>query len=232
MELENKQGLKILVVFDLDHTLIDVDSEYMWGKYIVENNLIDESSYADANEKFNQDYMDGTLDALEHNKIIASILSSFTMKELQDFRELYVNSVIKPNIRPKALSALQHHTELNHTVLISSATNDFLVPSITDILGISKDNSISTPLEIINNSYSGQLLDKPNYQEGKIYHLNKWLNNRELEKSSFDKIYAYSDSVNDLALLQWADIAICVSPDEQLKGYALKNNWLIENWSL
>ena len=221
-----------LALFDLDHTLLDVDSDYLWGEYIVKHNLVDEAEYRTANQKFYNDYIEGTLDATEYNEFVAQFLASLPMPRLHELREDYIKSEIEPHIRPKALEVLCHHIELGHEVVIISATNDFVVSAIAKRFGIEDANILSTPLEIANERYTGKLTDQPNFQEGKIYHLNKWIDKQQAAGISFDKTYAYSDSKNDLPLLEWADVPVCVSPDDVLHAHALSHRWAVEDWSI
>ena len=221
-----------LALFDLDHTLLDVDSDYLWGEYIVKHNLVDEAQYRTANQKFYQDYIEGTLDATEYNEFVAQFLSSLPMDRLHALREDYIKYEIEPHMRPKAIAVLREHIELGHDVVIISATNDFVVSAIAERFGIDEANVLSTPLEIKNERYTGKLTDKPNFKEGKIYHLNKWLDKQQTAGMIFEKTYAYSDSKNDIPLLEWADVAICVSPDDALHAHALAHRWAVEDWSI
>ena len=223
---------KELALFDLDHTLLDVDSDYLWGEYIVKHNLVDEAQYRTANQKFYQDYIEGTLDATEYNEFVAQFLSSLPMDRLHALREDYIKYEIEPHMRPKAIVVLREHIELGHDVVIISATNDFVVSAIAERFGIDEANVLSTPLEIKNERYTGKLTDKPNFKEGKIYHLNKWLDKQQTAGMIFEKTYAYSDSKNDIPLLEWADVAICVSPDDALHAHALAHRWAVEDWSI
>ena len=224
--------MNILALFDLDHTLLDVDSDYLWGEYIVKHGLVDEAEYRTANQAFYEQYIEGTLDATEYNEFVAQFLTSLPMDRLHELREDYIKTEIEPHIRPKAMEVLCQHIELGHEVVIISATNDFVVSAIAKRFGIEDANVLSTPLEIIDKRYTGKLTDKPNFKEGKIYHLNKWLDKQKAVGVSFDKTYAYSDSKNDLPLLQWADVPVCVSPDEVLHAHALSHRWAVEDWSI
>jgi len=223
---------KQLALFDLDHTLLDVDSDYLWGEYIVKHDLVDEAQYRTANQKFYNDYIEGTLDATEYNEFVAQFLSSLPLHRLDELREDYIKSEIEPHIRPKAMEALCQHIEQGHAVVIISATNDFVVSAIAKRFGIEAANVLATPLEIKDDRYTGKLTDKPNFQAGKIYHLDKWLNNKQVAGITFEKTYAYSDSKNDIPLLEWADVAVCVSPDDALHAHALAHRWAVEDWSL
>ncbi len=221
-----------LALFDLDHTLLDVDSDYLWGEYIVKHGLVDEAEYRTANQDFYEQYIAGTLDATEYNEFVAQFLTTLPLARLHDLREDYVKYEIEPHMRPKAITVLKEHLELGHDVVIISATNDFVVSAIAERFGIEDANVLATPLEIKNERYTGQLADKPNFKDGKIYHLNKWLAKQKAAGISFDKTYAYSDSKNDLPLLQWADVPVCVSPDDALHAHALAHRWAVEDWSI
>lgn len=139
---------KELALFDLDHTLLDVDSDYLWGEYIVKHNLVDEAEYRTANQAFYEQYIEGTLDATEYNEFVAQFLSSLPMDRLHELREDYIKTEIEPHIRPKAMEALCHHVEKGHDVVIISATNDFVVSAIAKRFGIEDANVLATPLEI------------------------------------------------------------------------------------
>ncbi len=223
---------RTLALFDLDHTLLDVDSDYLWGEYIVKHGLVDEAEYRTANQKFYNDYIEGTLNATEYNEFVAQFLSSLPMARLHELREDYIKAEIESHIRPKAMTTLCEHIELGHVVVIISATNDFVVSAIAQRFGIEMSHVLATPLEIVDKRYTGKLMDKPNFKEGKIYHLNNWLDKQQLAGMSFEKTYAYSDSKNDIPLLAWADVAICVSPDDALHAHALAHRWAVEDWSM
>ncbi|MBF0658716.1 HAD family hydrolase [Psychrobacter sp. NG25] len=223
---------KELALFDLDHTLLDVDSDYLWGEYIVNNGLVDEAQYRTANQEFYEQYIAGTLDATEYNEFVAQFLTTLPLARLHELREDYIKREIEPHIRPKAMEVLCQHIEKGHAVVIISATNDFVVSAIAKRFGIEAANVLSTPLEIKNERYTGKLADKPNFKEGKIYHLDKWVNKQQLAGVTFEKTYAYSDSKNDIPLLEWADVAICVSPDDALHAHALAHHWAVEDWSI
>ncbi|WP_296403241.1 HAD family hydrolase [Psychrobacter sp.] len=227
-----KFNTKELALFDLDHTLLDVDSDYLWGEYIVKKGLVDEAQYRTANQRFYQQYIEGTLDAIEYNEFVAEFLTTLPLQRLFEIREDYINIEIMPHIRPKAIKAIKHHIDAGHDVVIISATNDFVVSEIAKRFGIEAANVLATPLEVKDNRYTGKLTDKPNFKEGKIYHLNKWLALKEQQGTRYSKTYGYSDSKNDLPLLEWADIPVAVTPDEVLHAHALAHRWAVEDWSI
>lgn len=220
-----------LALFDLDMTLLNVDSDHSWGEYLVQNTLVDKVHYKAMNDKFYQDYIAGTLDAVEYNEFVASFLTTKTFEELTYHRNQYLQTWIKPAMRPKGIAKIDEHNNKGDTVVIISATNDFVVVPIAGLFGVNHEHTIATRLEFLGNRYTGKVADKPNFKEGKLYHLERFIAQKNAQGIYFDKLIAYSDSKNDLPLLSRADTAVCVSPDEILKQHAVSNNWLIEDWS-
>lgn len=223
---------KTLALFDLDHTLLDIDSDYTWGEYIVNKGLVDEAEYRQKNQAFYEQYIAGTLDATEYNEFVASFLTTQTMEQLAKLRADFIESEVKPHIRPQGVEAIAKHKKQGNDVLIISATNDFVVNAVAECFDVSASHVLATPLEIKEGRYTGKLSDKPNFKDGKIYHLEKWLKNQQEKGVSYLKFHAYSDSKNDIPLLDWADIATAVNPDETLKSYAMNEKWAIEDWSI
>ncbi|MDO4250288.1 MAG: HAD family hydrolase [Moraxella sp.] len=221
-----------LALFDLDHTLINVDSDHSWGQFIVEKGLVDEAFYKKANDDFYQDYIKGVLDPVKYNEFVASFLKQHPMSILRTWQEEYLQTWIVPAMRPKAIEAINHHKNQGDTVLVVSATNDFVVVPIAQLFGVDKAHTFATRLQVVDNAYTGKVADRPNFKEGKLYHLNHWLNAQKAQGKEFEKIYAYSDSKNDLPLLEWADVAICVTPDEILAKEAARRGWQVVDWAL
>lgn len=221
-----------LALFDLDMTMINVDSDHSWGQFIVEKGLVNAKVYADANDKFYQDYIAGTLDAVQYNEFVAAFLQTQTMANLEIYRQEYLNNWIKPNMRPKAIEQIQKHRENGDVVVVISATNDFVVVPIAGLFGVDPAHTLATRLEVLDNRYTGKVADRPNFKDGKIYHLKNLIKKYDDQGIKFDQLIAYSDSKNDLPLLTFADVAVCVTPDSILKEQAIKNGWQIVDWSL
>ncbi len=223
---------KNLALFDLDHTLLDIDSDYTWGEFIVKKGLVDKDYYQEKNKYFHQQYEQGTLNPIEYNEFVGSFLASLPLNELYQLREEFIATEIKPFVRPLALQCIGNHRQNSDDIVIISATNDFVVSGIAQLFEIDKKNILASPLEIKNNRFTGKLSDKPNFKNGKIYHLNKWLENQQQQDICYKKTFAYSDSHNDLPLLEWADTAICVTPDKKLTQIAMEKNWQINDWAI
>ena len=164
----------------------------------------------------------GTLDNDLYLKFALEPLTRYTIEKLHAWRADYVDKWIKPIIAPGTKNLLDSHRARDHELLIISATNLFVSEPIAHLLEVS--TILSTEPEIIDNRYTGRFLGTPTYQEGKVTVLRKWLTNTEhrLEGSFF-----YSDSINDLALLEQVDNPIAVHPDDDLKAIAESRAWQI-----
>lgn len=223
---------KELALFDLDNTLINTDSDYMWGEFLVKKGLVNEAEFRQKNREFYEQYIDGSLDAVVYNEFVSTFLKQHSLEQLYAWRADYIANDIVPQIRPKAKVAISRHLERGHDVLVVSATNDFVVTAIAGEFGIAPDNVLATKLEVTECGYTGKVADRPNFQEGKIYHLEKWIDNQAKKGVTYSKTYAYSDSKNDIPLLAWADVAVCVNPDEALHAHALAHHWAVEDWAM
>lgn len=210
-----------LAIFDLDHTLINEDSDYLWGKYLVDHEIVEPDYYKKKNDQFYDDYQNGTLDIDEYLNFSLRPLKEHSIKKLYAWREDYVKTIIEPTIAKNSKRLIQDHKDKGHTLIIVSATNKFVTEPIAYLLGIS--NLLSTEPEIINNQYTGNYIGIPTFKDGKIKALNKWMkvHNHNLEGS-----YFYSDSINDLPLLEQVTHPIVVNPDERLKAISIENDWL------
>lgn len=211
-----------LAIFDLDHTLINGDSDHLWGEYMVKNGIVDELSYRQRNDAYYQDYQRGTLDNDQYLAFALEPLSRYSIEELHAWRADYVEQCIRPLIAPGTLGLLDKHRQLNHELMIISATNLFVCEPIGQMLEV--PTVLATRPEIIDNRYTGRFLGTPTYKQGKVTALNQWIadSNHELAGA-----YFYSDSLNDLALLEQVDNPVAVSPDDDLKAIALARDWKI-----
>jgi HAD superfamily hydrolase (TIGR01490 family) len=211
-----------LAIFDLDHTLLDGDSDYLWGEYMVANQIVDESEYRHRNEIFYQDYQRGELDNDRYLEFCFQPLTMHSLDSLYNWRSDFVETWIKPIVAPGTQALLDMHRQNNDTLIIISATNLFITEPIAELLNI--PHILSTEPEIIDNHYTGRFLGTPTDIEGKVVALKA-----RLEKSShsLEESYFYSDSINDLALLEQVSIPIAVNPDEKLGVIARERGWQV-----
>ena len=211
-----------LAIFDLDHTLIDGDSDYGWGQFLVSKKLVDEKEYEIANKHFYEDYKAGTLDIIKYASFSFKPLACRSMEELAVLHEEFMQDVIIPMIKPKSQAIIEKHKKQGDTLMIITATNSFITRPIADYFGIG--HLIALEPKIENGRYTTEVVGTPTFQGGKVIRLNEWLeqHNQTINGSTF-----YSDSHNDLSLLKIVDTPIAVDPDDELKEIAISKNWKI-----
>jgi HAD superfamily hydrolase (TIGR01490 family) len=211
-----------LAIFDLDHTLLNGDSDYLWGEYMVANKIVDADVYQRENKAFLDDYLRGDLDNEVYLKFALKPLTQYPIDRLHAWRSDYVSHWIKPIVAKGTEALLDKHRAQGDELIIISATNLFITAPIAELLGI--DQILSTEPEIIDNQYTGRYLGTPTFKEGKVTVLNEWLKN---SNHSLNNSYFYSDSINDLPLLEQVSIPIVVNPDDKLSIVAQSRNWQI-----
>jgi len=214
-----------LALFDLDHTLLNTDSDHSWGEFLVNEGLVDPVRHRQMNDQFYEDYKAGQLDPIAYNEFVFEFLTQHSDDELQALHQRFMQNVIAPQMRPEGAKTIQAHLSLGHTVVGITATSDFITMPIFNAFDI--HNVIATRAEYVDGRYTGKVAGVPCYQEGKITRLNEWLAGQEVEES-----WAYSDSINDRALLEHATHPIAVNPDERLLALAQEKGWRIADWSL
>ncbi|GAB1265506.1 HAD family hydrolase [Aurantivibrio infirmus] len=219
-----------LVLFDLDNTLIAGDSDLGWGEFLVEQKLVDTETYQQRNEEFYQAYCRGELDIQAYIKFAAEPLSKFSATKLSTLREKFIAEKIQALRLPKAELLIEHHKEKGDIIAIVTATNRFITQPIASLLKI--EHLLATELEIIDGHYTGNLEGEPCYQAGKIIHLERWLAKLSETEDPQDPIaemdrYFYSDSINDLPLLEKVNFPFAVDPDEKLAEVAKERQWPI-----
>ena len=211
-----------LAIFDLDHTLIDGDSDYLWGEYLVASGRVDAREYRERNRRFYQDYQRGELDNERYLAFALEPLTRFSRAELNAWRADYVDSWIRPRIAPGARKLLERHRREDHVLMIISATNRFITEPIAALLEV--PHLLSTEPEIVDDRYTGRHVGTVTYREGKVDALRAWL---ELHGHDLDGSHFYSDSINDLPLLEVVDNPVAVHPDAELAAIASARNWPI-----
>jgi HAD superfamily hydrolase (TIGR01490 family) len=209
-----------LAIFDLDGTLLSGDSDYNWGQFLVEEGIVDADTYKTANDKFYQDYLSGGLDIHEYLAFSLAPLTQFNQAQLEDLHNAFMAKKIMPMMQEKALKLVREHKEKGHFLMIITATNEFVTGPISQYFGM--DHLIAPMPEIIEGRYTGKVTGIPSFQEGKVTRLNAWLKEtgHTLEGS-----YFYSDSHNDLPLLELVSQPIVVDGDDKLSQLAEQRNW-------
>ncbi len=211
-----------LALFDLDNTLIAGDSDHGWGEFLVAQNRVDPAYYKRMNDQFYRDYQNGRLDMNAYLEFALQPLAQLPAEELARLHRLFMEEVIAPLWLPRAAQLLQQHRERGDTLIVITSTTRFVVEPISDKLGT--DVLIATEPELIDGRYTGKVAGVPSYREGKVVRLNAWLaeTGQSLAGSCF-----YSDSINDLPLLEIVDRPVAVDPCEQLREEAQRRGWEI-----
>ena len=212
-----------LAIFDLDNTLLDGDSDYNWGLYLVKKGYLDEGEYKEQNQKFFEEYQVGKLDIFAFAEFQFRFLKNNTRKFLNDVRSDYINEIIKPMILKKAVDLVKQHKEVGDRLLIITATNSFITKPIGELFGI--DELIGTDPEENEGEFTGKVKGTPSFKEGKVTRLFDWLDEKNLKLAGFKKTFFYSDSHNDLALLEVVTNPVVVNGDKILLEKAQEKNW-------
>ena len=208
-----------LLIFDLDNTLLAGDSDRNWGIFLAEKKVV-ESSYLDESEKFYDNYYDGSLDIDGFLSFCLKPLIENDMEYLLKLRQQFIEDKIKPIVTQPGKEIINHAIENGKTVIIATATNDFVTRPIADLFNV--QTLIATEFEIINQQFTGKVIDAPCFREGKLNKVQKWVddNNFDLSKASF-----YSDSFNDLPLLEKVKTPIIVDGDDKLVEIGKNRDW-------
>ena len=211
-----------LALFDLDNTLIAGDSDHSWGEFLVQQNLVNSSVYKSVNDQFLKDYEAGNLDILAYLEFSLAPLIGKTPASLGSLHDKFMSEIITPLKLPKAMHLLDGHRRAGDRLIVVTSTNRFIVEPIVRSFLIGE--LLATDPEIINGRFTGRIQGIPTFQGGKVERVNLWLsqNNETLSGS-----YFYTDSINDLPLLNEVDYPIAVDPDKDLEQVAKEKRWKI-----
>jgi HAD superfamily hydrolase (TIGR01490 family) len=214
-----------LAIFDLDNTLLSGDSDYAWGEFLVEQGIVDKNYHSRTNAAHLADYNAGKLDIDKFLSFQLEPLKNNPRRILEEIRGQFLEVIIKPMINERARALVRRHREQGHTLMIITATNRFITAPIADEFGIGI--LIATEVEEIDGQFTGRTFDTPSFGEGKVRRLNKWLVERSVALTSS---WFYSDSHNDLPLLEVVDHPVAINPDDALREEARLRKWKTVDW--
>ncbi|MGE5624702.1 MAG: HAD family hydrolase [Bacillota bacterium] len=209
-----------LALFDLDHTLLDGDSDALWGRFLANEGVVDAEEYRREGARYMAEYRAGRLDIHEFLEFGLRPLKDHPRERLEAWRERFHAELVRPRIAAGARELLTRHRDEGHRLAIITATNRFITAPIADELGVS--HLIATEPEEIDGRYTGRVLGPPCFREGKILRLQAWL---ETQDAPPEETWFYSDSHNDLPLLSRVDHPVAVNPDETLAAIAADRGW-------
>ncbi len=212
-----------LALFDLDNTILAGDSDYNWSRFLIQEGYLDGAIHAEKNEKFYADYKNGTLDIFAFVEFQFKPLARNPRSVLNQLLKKYVEEVIKPMITKKARALVKKHQEAGDLIIVITATNSFITKPIAALFGI--ENLIGTDPEEKEGEFTGKVSGTPSFKEGKVTRLAAWLKSKNLSLASFEKSYFYSDSHNDLPLMEKVTHPVAVDSDDILSEYATSKGW-------
>jgi len=211
-----------IALFDLDNTLIGGDSDYLWGRFLIERGIVDADYYEHENQRFYDRYKVGELDIYEFLRFQLKPLADHDVETLNQWRSEYIEKYITPVLLPKARTLIAEHRARGDTPIIITATNRFITGPIAELYGV--DALIATEPEMKAGRYTGNVHDIPCFQEGKVTRLGAWL---DASGETLEASWFYSDSHNDLPLLDKVTHPVAVNPDEILQRHAEQQGWRI-----
>tara|TARA_B100000401_G_scaffold366492_1_gene264716 strand:+ start:441 stop:1091 length:651 start_codon:yes stop_codon:yes gene_type:complete len=208
-----------LVLFDLDDTLLSGDTEGEWVKYMLNSGMIQDDSFLERMSIFTQNYRNGILNIFDYSNFLLGPLHGIEETSMRDRFKEFSKEVVGRLSDATTDHLLNKHA--SDKCLITSGTLSFLVKEISNELGI--DDYFGTEAEVKDGSYTGKVFGHPNFSEEKVRRIKGWIADQ-----SFELIYAYSDSIHDLPLLEFSDCPIAVNPDDRLLEIAQSNGWNID----
>jgi HAD superfamily hydrolase (TIGR01490 family) len=214
-----------LVLFDLDHTLLDGDSDVEWLNFLIEEGAVDRAAEEAANAEMARRYREGTVGTLDFVRFYLRTLAAHPMERLLDWRSRYLERAILPRIPPSARALLAEHQREGTLVAIITATNRFLTEPTAHALGV--EHLIATEPEMRDGRFTGDYTGTPSFREGKVTRLEEWLAARRAKLADFAVSRFYSDSINDAPLLERVTHPVAVNPDSRLERLATERNWPI-----
>ncbi|MEO6353715.1 MAG: HAD family hydrolase [Burkholderiaceae bacterium] len=215
-----------LALFDLDHTLIPIDSDYEWGQFLARIGAVDRAAFEQRNAAFFAQYQAGTLDPVEYLEFALGTLAQFPRRQLDDWHAQFMREVIQPAIQPAALDLLKRHQDADHLVAIITATNRFVATPIATALGV-QHLIAAEPETLADGSITGKLIGIPTSGAGKVAHTHDWLAGMGKSLASFDQSHFYSDSQNDIPLLSVVTHPVATNPNALLEAHAKALGWPI-----
>jgi HAD superfamily hydrolase (TIGR01490 family) len=212
-----------LALFDLDNTLLAGDSDYEWGQFLVDHGVLEREVYEAQNHAYYEQYVAGTLDIHEYLGFALRPLAEHAAPDLQRWHAQFMRLRILPMITPAARGLVRRHLEADDLCAIITATNSFVTSPIAREFGVPQ--LIATEPEMRDGRFTGRVAGTPCFREGKVERLEQWLSGLGRRLDDFAESVFYSDSHNDLPLLERVTRPVAVDPDEALAAEAARRGW-------
>lgn len=214
-----------LALFDLDNTLLPLDSDSQWAQFLVRLGVVDAEHNERENARFYGQYQNGTLDIFEWLDFQLAPLAQHSLDQLDRWHQRFMTEIIEPAITPQARALVNQHLARGDLCALVTATNEFVTAPIARAFGI--EHLVATRIERGANGFTGKPLGAPCFREGKIGNTERWLNERKLDWRSFQSSWFYSDSANDLPLLNLVSNPVATNPDPKLAAHSKAQGWPI-----
>ena len=214
-----------LALFDLDHTLLPLDSDYEWGEFTIRLGWCDATEFKRRNAEYFEHYRAGTLDIHDYVRFATQALREQGPQAAAQAHARFMDEVIAPAIRPQALELVERHRQAGAQVLIVTATNDFVTGPIAQVFGVSELIAVQLERDA-QGLVTGEIVGTPSAREGKVQRMNEWLASRSLDWADVETTF-YSDSLNDLPLLEKVTHPVATNPDDKLRLLARDRGWPI-----
>jgi len=214
-----------LALFDLDNTLLPIDSDYAWGEFTNQMGWNDPVAFKAKNDQFYADYLAGALDIHDYVRFATEAVRLRGAEEAAKAHAQFMKETILPQIKPQALELVKAHQAAGDHVMIVTATNEFVTRPIAQAFGVQELIAV----ELARDSegwITGEISGVPSFKEGKVLRVEQWLIAHQKNWQDV-QITFYSDSINDLPLLQQAQIPVAVNPDTRLRQLATDRGWRI-----
>ncbi|OGB25426.1 MAG: phosphoserine phosphatase [Burkholderiales bacterium RIFCSPLOWO2_02_FULL_57_36] len=215
-----------LTLFDLDHTLLPLDSDYEWGQFLVRIGAVESDAFARRNAEFFAQYQAGTLDPVAYLEFAFGTLAQFPRRQLDAWHDQFMEDVIYPVILPAARDLVKRHQDAGDLIAIITATNRFVTAPIAKAFGIG--NLIAAEPDVTSGGeITGRFSGVPPYGEGKVINTKDWLSSLGKSLENFERSTFYSDSQNDIPLLNLVTDPVATNPNAKLAAYAKTHGWPI-----
>lgn len=215
--------MRQLALFDLDHTLLPIDSDFEWSRHLIKNGVIDGQTYERENDRFMREYQAGTLDIAAYLRFQLAPLAAHPRDLLDAWHAGFMTEAILPVIRPAARDLVNRHLDRGDLVALVTATNEFVTGPIAQAFRI--EHLVATTIEAVDGRFTGRSLGVPSFREGKVTRTDAWLAGLGLSLGDFNRSYYYGDSRNDLPMMLRVTDPIATNPDPVLSATAQERGW-------
>jgi HAD superfamily hydrolase (TIGR01490 family) len=218
-----------LALFDLDHTLLPLDSDHAWGQFTTALGWTDPVDFSRQNDEFYAHYKAGTLDVHDYVRFATQAMRHQGAVASEAAHAHFMQSVIQPAIKPQALALLQKHQQAGDAVIIVTATNEFVTRPIAQALGVPELIAVELERDTAPGGtgwFTGEIKGTPSFREGKVTRVGQWLASRQLNWADVESTF-YTDSINDLSLMENVEHPVATNPDDRLRAIALDRGWRI-----